>query len=233
MPVKYLFHFPDCVMMIALPSILETSICLFFLLSFHLTTALNYEDCGPSDAIVRFSNLSLSPDPVVFGKAVKVDADMILSKGVAQEGGWSLLDVTRIFELVPGFPLGLRLGCPWRPGGSCIADLCTALSEGLICDWIRTSGSDNCDCPSTSRTISTKGTTVGVPSLGPFIEFFVNGLYRIRWTWLNRSMTRVLGCVSADINFASPYDYSYNNTDVGRSHINETEFDRSRVFFRV
>jgi len=163
-----------------------------------LTRGFEYEDCGADDAIVRFSNVSFSPDPLIFGDLVHVQAEMRFLQGIP--GGYDRLEVFRVFNFL-GFPLAFRFGCLF--GGECMAaSLCTTLSKGVMCEWFRGTG-HKCGCPSEPILITSRDYPVHVPSLPRFVSYFVNGLYRLRWTIFNYEMKEI-GCVTADINFAAP-----------------------------
>jgi hypothetical protein len=170
--------------------------CLFALFSLCLAEChgFYFEDCGPNDAIIRFENISFFPDPVVFGDFVHVQAKMRFLEGI--KGGYERLEVYRVIKLL-GYPFTFSVGCPF--GNECLNDLCTAMSRGMICEWMRGSGHD-CGCPSSSTLVESQNYPVHVPPISAFVSFFADGLYRLRWTQYDYQMKEI-GCVTADINF--------------------------------
>lgn len=166
--------------------------------------AFFFEDCGSEDAVIRYENVSLSPDPVVFGDVVYVQAGMRFLQGI--QGGFEKLEVSRVFNIL-GFPFSIRLPCPF--GGECLSDLCTSLSRGMVCEWMRGSGHE-CGCPSVPTVIQSQDYPVHVPPLSAFISFFADGLYRLRWTQYDYDMKEV-GCVIADVNFTGKQSDNYSS----------------------
>lgn len=172
---------------------------LLFLTLFHLLShcaAFFYEDCGPKDAIVRFDDVSIQPEPLVFGEKAVIAATMRIKDRV--EGGISKIELHRLIKLF-GMTIPVKIPCAW---GSCTRDLCRDLNNGTLpCEWIRQSGT-SCGCPIGPETIKSNDFLITVPSLSSFYSMFLNGLYRVTWTWMD-AHERNIGCVTADIAFAS------------------------------
>lgn len=166
---------------------------------FSSSVAFYYEDCGPRDAVVRFDDVAIEPEPLVFGEQAAVAATMRIKKQVS--GGISKIEVHRLINFW-GVTIPVKIPCGW---GSCSKSLCRDLSVGgLPCEWIRQSNV-TCGCPIGPDTIKSNDFRITVPALSSFYTMFLNGVYRIRWTWLDSSY-REVGCVTADISFASKSD---------------------------
>lgn len=173
------------------------------------TTSLGFwfEDCGSPDAKVRFENVSFSPDPVIFGDVVHVQAAMKFLEGISR--GFDQLEVSRIVNVL-GYPIIVPLGCPL---GGCRTDLCWSLSNGMMCEWFRGTG-NTCGCPSSAKLVKSQDFPVHVPPISALFSFVIDGLYRLRWTLYDYEMKEI-GCVTADINFAGP---TMNEANVSRAN---------------
>ena len=173
-------------------SLLLLTLC--YLLS--SSVAFYYEDCGPQDAVVRFADVSFQPEPLVFGEKVAIAATMQIKDEL--RGGISKIEMHRLIKVF-GITIPVAIPCAW---GSCTRELCRDLSIGTLpCEWMRQSNV-SCGCPIGPETIKSNDFTITLPSLRSFYSLFLNGLYRIRWTWMDTD-EREIGCVTADFSLAS------------------------------
>ena len=130
----------------------------------------SWKDCGPEDAKVRFADITVAPDPLVFGKTARINA-LVMFKGRI-DSGFLALDVARVITVF-GFPFSLKLGCTNGYGG-CTKDLCTDLKESeMLCSWLKSSNS-TCECPKGPGVIVTRDYDVVVPKLSDLVAMFAS-----------------------------------------------------------
>ena len=171
-----------------IPSLLIASSCAI------CVAAFDYHDCGSKDAVVRFDDVSIQPEPLSFGDRAAVAATMRVREPVTE--GKSRIEMYRLIHLF-GAEIPVKVPCGW---GSCTKDLCQDLGPGtIVCQWLKQSNV-TCGCPLGPETIKSNDFTITVPKLNSIYSLFLNGMYRIRWTWTD-ALDREIGCVSADLEF--------------------------------
>lgn len=148
---------------------------------------------------MRFSDITVSPDPLVFGRTARINSVVTFKDRI--DSGFLSLDVVRVLNIF-GLPFNLRLGC--KDGyGACTNDLCSDLRESeMICSWLKSSNS-TCECPKgPNEVIVTRDFDLMVLKLGDLMSLFASGTYRFRWSWLDLNKNTI-GCLTADLNLTS------------------------------
>lgn len=167
-----------------------------FIFTFHSCDAFHYEDCGPKDAVVRFEDVSIKPDILVFGGQANAAATVSVLQEV--RSGISIVETHRLIRVF-GYTIPVPIPCVW---GDCRVSVCKDLGPRTIpCQWLK-QANRTCGCPLKRDTIKSANYAINIPSLKPIYSMFLSGSYRIRWTWLD-DHERETACMTVDLDFAS------------------------------
>lgn len=194
------------------------SVIFLLLISAPISWSLVWRDCGSNDSVVHWKNATLDPDPIQFDRMIKFGGKWVQDRDIGN-GTISRITIARLFSIFGALtfeiPLGkkknsfpsliqaLSLGCS-SGFGSCDEDFCSIAKDGShLCSFIRKGEQQNsnftCGCPLKSGTYETYDYEMYVPPMSSWLSFFVSGLYRARWQWLDPNGA-LLSCVTADVN---------------------------------
>ncbi|KAI1307556.1 hypothetical protein HDE_00702 [Halotydeus destructor] len=181
----------------------------------------SWTDCGdPSTRTVEHERLTLTPDPLLFGRLVNIGGTFNILRTLPEDAMISL-ELWRSFSFF-GYPFDMRMPCVF--GGDCKVNA-YRLIQGwhVMCDFVRQAQNGTCYKLLTPGKYSADGITERIPALNPLMTTFAAGTYRARVKVFDNAEKELACMFATGAVYAPPDEGSEGSTAANNTIVNEIQ----------